>query len=135
MEGGKPPWNCSILVSESGGATTILGALETEIPLGNGGKPMEEGERTLISNLYLCLGHEGQRALYNQHPNLNMEEIRYPRFLDTCELFSRKSEMKLTKRTKCCPGSKKKERVWSRSTQNSAEWQRDATWVPKNGKW
>ena len=42
-----------------------------------GGKPREEVERTLISNLYLCLGHEGQRAL-------NMETIRYPRFLDTC---------------------------------------------------
>ena len=37
-----------------------------------------------ISNLYLCLGHEGQRALHNQHPHLNMETIRYPRFLDTC---------------------------------------------------
>ena len=49
-----------------------------------GGKPTEEGERTLISNLYLCLGHEGQRALHNQHPHLNMEAIRYPRFLDTC---------------------------------------------------
>ena len=49
-----------------------------------GGKPREEGKRTLISNLYLCLGHEGQRALHNQHPHLNMEEIRYPRFLDTC---------------------------------------------------
>ena len=49
-----------------------------------GGKPREEGERTLISNLYLCLGHEGQRALHNQHPHLNMETIRYPRFLDTC---------------------------------------------------
>ena len=44
-----------------------------------GGKPREEGERTLISNLYLCLGHEGQRALHNQHPHLNTEEIRYPR--------------------------------------------------------
>ena len=50
----------------------------------NGGKPREEGERTLISNLYLCLRHEGQQALHNQHPHLNMEEIRYPRFLDTC---------------------------------------------------
>ena len=49
-----------------------------------GGKPREEGERTLISNLYLCLGHEGQRALHNEHPHLNMEEKRYPRFLDTC---------------------------------------------------
>ena len=48
-----------------------------------GGKPREEGERTLISNLYLCLGHEDQRALHNQHPHLNIEEIRYPRFLDT----------------------------------------------------
>ena len=48
------------------------------------GKPREEGERTLISNLYLCLGHEGQRALHNQHPHLDMETIRYPRFLDTC---------------------------------------------------
>ena len=49
-----------------------------------GGKPRGEGERTLISNLYLCLGHEGQRALHNQHPHLDMETIRYPRFLDTC---------------------------------------------------
>ena len=49
-----------------------------------GGKPREEGERTLISNLYLCLGHEGERALHNQHSHLNMEEIRYTRFLDTC---------------------------------------------------
>ena len=48
------------------------------------GKPREEGERTLISNLYLCLGHEGQRALHNQHPHLDMGTIRYPRFLDTC---------------------------------------------------
>ena len=49
-----------------------------------GGKPREEGERTLISNLYLCLGHERQRALHNQHPHLDMETIRYLRFLDTC---------------------------------------------------
>ena len=49
-----------------------------------GGKPRAEGERTLISNLYLCLGHGGQRALHNQHPHLDMETIRYPRFLDTC---------------------------------------------------
>ena len=49
-----------------------------------GGKPREEGERTLISNLYLCLGHEGQRALHNQHSHLNMETIRCPRFLDAC---------------------------------------------------
>ena len=49
-----------------------------------GGKPREEGERTLISNLYLCLGNEEQRALHNQHPHLNMETKRYPRFLDTC---------------------------------------------------
>ena len=53
--------------------------------LGNiGGKPRAEGDRTLISNLYLCLGHEGQRALHNQHPHLDMETIGYPRFLDTC---------------------------------------------------
>ena len=39
---------------------------------------------SLISNLYLSLGHEGQRALHNQHPHLDMETIRYPRFLDTC---------------------------------------------------
>ena len=49
-----------------------------------GGKPRREGERTLTSNLYLCLGHEEQRALHNQHPHLDMETIRYPRFLDTC---------------------------------------------------
>ena len=49
-----------------------------------GGKSREEGERTLISNLYLSIGQEGQRALRNHHPHLNMEEIRYPRFLDTC---------------------------------------------------
>ena len=46
-----------------------------------GGKPREEGERTLISNLYQGLGHEGERALLNIHPHLNMETIRYPRFL------------------------------------------------------
>ena len=49
-----------------------------------GGKPGEEDDRMLISNLYLCLGHEGQWALHNQHPHLIMEEIRYPRLLDTC---------------------------------------------------
>ena len=49
-----------------------------------GGKPREEGERTLISNLYLGLEHEGHRALHNQPLHLNMEAIRYPRFLDTC---------------------------------------------------
>ena len=49
-----------------------------------GGKPREQGERTLISNLYLCLGHKGQRALHNHHPHLIMETIRYPKFLDTC---------------------------------------------------
>ena len=38
MEGGKTPWNCSILASESGGATITMVALETEIPLGNGGE-------------------------------------------------------------------------------------------------
>ena len=105
--GGKPPWNCGILTSESDGTTIIIGALETAIPLGNGGetrisfvwllfsvnvaqitelgdvggKPREEGERTLISNLYLCLGHEGQRALHKQHPHLKMEVIQYPRFV------------------------------------------------------
>ena len=36
--GGKPPLDCSILASESGGATIVLVALETEIPLGNGGE-------------------------------------------------------------------------------------------------
>ena len=49
-----------------------------------GGKPSEERERTMISNLYLCLRHEGQRALHNQHPHFSMETIRYSRFLDTC---------------------------------------------------
>ena len=49
-----------------------------------GGKPREEGERTLISNLYLRWGHEGQWALHNKHPHLNMETIRYPQFLNTC---------------------------------------------------
>ena len=64
-------------------ASTLTEAQITD--LGDiGGKPRAEGERTLISNLYLCLGHEGQRALHNQHPHLDMETIRYPRFLDTC---------------------------------------------------
>ena len=64
-------------------ASTLTEALIND--LGEiGGKPRKEGERTLISNLYLCLGHDGQRALHNQHPHLNMETIRYPRFLDTC---------------------------------------------------
>ena len=55
-----------------------------------GEKQRAEGERTLISNLYLCLGHGGQRALHNQHPHLDMETIRYPRFLDTCEALFQK---------------------------------------------
>ena len=118
--GEKPPWNCGILASESSGTTTIMGTLETKISLGNGakhglvssefyfastlteaqindlgdigGKPRAEGERTLISNLYLCLGHEGQRALHNQHPHLDMETIRYPRFLDTCVALFQKEQ-------------------------------------------
>ena len=48
-----------------------------------GGKP-REGERTLISKLYLCLGNKGQLALHNQHTHLDMETIRYPRSLDIC---------------------------------------------------
>ena len=39
-----------------------------------GGKPREEGESTLISNLYLCLGHEyGKNTI--------------PKYLDTCVAF------------------------------------------------
>ena len=55
-------------------------------------KLREEGKRTLISNPYLCLGHEGQRALHNQHPHLNMEAIRYSRFLDTCVALFQKEQ-------------------------------------------
>ena len=56
-----------------------------------GGKPREE-EGELISNLYLRLGHEEQRPLHNQHPHLNMEEIRFPRFLDTCVALFQKEQ-------------------------------------------
>ena len=72
-----------IVSSEYYFASTLTEAQITD--LGDiGGKPRAEGERTLISNLYLCLGHEGQRALHNQHPHLDMETKRYPRFLDIC---------------------------------------------------
>ena len=73
-------------------ASTLTEAQITD--LGDiGGKPRAEGERTLISNLYLCLGHEGQRALHNQHPHLGMETIRYPRFFGyLCSSFSERAE-------------------------------------------
>ena len=76
-----------------------------------GGKPREEGERTLVSNLYLCPVYEGQRALHNQHSHLNTEIIRYTRFFIHVQLFSKKSEMRRMRCTRCCPGNKKRESV------------------------
>ena len=76
-----------------------------------GGKPREEGERTLISNLYLCQGHEGQRALHNQHPHLNMETIRYLRFLVTCVALFQKEQNETNEMYQLLYRKKKRKRV------------------------
>ena len=99
---------------------------ETQItPLGDvGGKSREEGEKTLISNLYLCLGHEGQRELNNQHPHLDMETIRYPRFLDICVALFKKERIEtyeMYQMLSRIQNEGEEGTVWSLSTQNSVE--------------
>ena len=118
MYGEKPFWNCCILAPNQAEPKLLwqhwkqrfLWAMmakhellssdyyfsatltETQITaLGDvGGKPMKEEERTLISTLYLCPGHEEQWALHNQQPHLDVETIRYPQFLELCVAIFKK---------------------------------------------
>ena len=49
------------------------------------GKARLESEKTLISNLYLCLGENGQDELHKRRPHLDLTTARYPRVLDAME--------------------------------------------------
>ena len=65
---------------------TAIAALPDDV----NGKNRTESEKKLKSNLYLCIGDEGQRIFKARKPGLNIKTEHYPRVLDEMEnLFQR----------------------------------------------
>ena len=61
------------------GDLAVIGYLASEVDE----KPRLESEKTLISNLYLCLEEKGQDE--KRKPHLDLTTTRYPRVLDAME--------------------------------------------------
>ena len=60
---------------------TAIAALPDDV----NGKNRTESEKKLKSNLYLCIGDEGQRIFKARKPGLNIKTEHYPRVLDEME--------------------------------------------------
>ena len=66
-------------------AQTLNAAAIAALPDEVNGKNRTESEKKLKSNLYLCIGDEGQKFFKARKPGVNIKKERYPRVLDEME--------------------------------------------------
>ena len=98
-------------------ASTLTAAQVTALPEEVDGKDRMTSEQPLISNLYLCLGENGQDELHKRRPHLDLSTTRYSRILDAIETEFRKKGMKPMKHSNYWHENNTLENPWNSSNE------------------